>query len=185
MRPVGILLVVLAGAFGASAAQATEPSPRPYVLAFELGLIDSPRHQTELRRDGISWTPPEYAGVVLDGRVSPHLHLDGQFGLNFVQGWMASLAVRLAAEVSRLTVSLGAGPLVESGVAAGQPGVLADADVSAILHFEGPFVILFRAGAAWAIGGEGSAACPTRSCDSYLARGDRITFARLGVGSSF
>jgi hypothetical protein len=185
-RPFAASLIVLAVVCRLPAARAAEPEPeaRPYVAAFELGLIDSPHHQTYGGPDGGVSAPPGYAGVVLDARVRPHFHLDGQFGLNFVQGWMGSLSARLAAEVSALTVSIGAGPLVASG-GASEPGVFADADVSAILHFDGPFVILFRAGAAWAVRGEGRATCGTDTCDPYLARGDRITFARLGLGTSF
>ena len=144
-----------------------------------------PHHLTYAGPDGGVWSPPEYAGVVLDGRVLPHLHLDGQFVLNFVIGWMGSLSARLAAEVSRLTVSLGAGPLVASGTRAGPPAVYADADVSAILHSDGRVVLLFRAGAAWALRAQGGPMCGIETCDRYLARGDRILFARLGVGSSF
>jgi hypothetical protein len=176
-----VVTVLLAPA----AARAAELAPRPCVFAFELGLIDSPRHLTYAGADGGVFAPPEYAGVVFDGRVLPHLHVDGQAGFNFVEGWMASLSARLAAEVSRLTISIGVGPLVATGNWSGPPAPYADADASAILHFEGPLVLLFRAGAAWALSDRGNATCGIDTCDSHLVRGDRIIFARLGIGSSF
>jgi hypothetical protein len=46
-------------------------------------------------------------------------------------------------------------------------------------------VFMFRAGAAWTLSDRGSATCGVDTCDRYLARGDRITFARIGIGSSF
>jgi hypothetical protein len=172
----------LAVALLPTSAWATELAPRPYVVALEIGLINSPGHLTS----GNTWAPPEYAGVGLDARVLAHLHLDGQVGLNFVNGWMGSLSARIATEVSRVTISIGGGPLVASGVAwSGPPAPYAAADASAALHLEGSLVLLVRAGAAWALSGRGSAACGVDTCDRYLARGDRITFARIGIGSSF
>ncbi len=192
MRLVALSLIALAFSFHLPAARADEEIPRRqlprrYVIAFELGLLRPPDHLIYAGTDGGVWHPPEYAGVVVDGRVLPHLHLDGQFGLNFVVGWMASFSARLAAEVSRVTVSIGAGPLIASGTGAeGRPAATyADTDVSAIIHFDGPFVLLFRAGAAWALGDRGGPMCGVDTCTPYLARGDRITFVRLGIGGSF
>ncbi|HEY5088724.1 MAG TPA: hypothetical protein VIK30_02075 [Polyangia bacterium] len=182
---VVVSLVLVAAALSASA-RAAEQEPRPYVVAFELGLIDSPGSLTSAGPDASVWAPPEYAGVVLDGRILPRLHLDGQVGVNAVMGLMGSLSARLAGEVSNVTISVGVGPLVASGVAWPGPAVaFADTDASAILHFSSSFVLLFRAGAAWALSNRGVPACGTDTCDTYLARGDRFTFARLGVGSSF
>jgi hypothetical protein len=177
-----ISAIALAVALLPTSSWPTEPAPRPYVVAFEIGLVNSPDHLTS----GSTWAPPEYAGVALDARVLAHLHLDGQAGLNFVEGWMGSVSARLATEVSRLTISIGGGPLVASGVSwSGPPVPYAAADASALLHFECSLVLMFRAGAAWALSNRGSANCGVDTCDHYVARGDRITFARIGIGSSF
>ena len=167
-----------------SLAPAAEPGSRPTVIAVEVGLIDSPRHLTDAGPDGWVLSLPEYLGVVIDRRVLPHLHLDGQFGVNVVIGFMGSVSARLAIDVSRLTISAVAGPLVGSG-ATTPPAVYADTDVSAIFHFDGGFVILLRAGAAWALADRGSPMCGIDTCNPYLARGDRVLFARLGLGGSY
>lgn len=166
-------------------AGAGDLAPRPRVVAFELGLTDSPGHVTDGGPDGGVFAPPEYAGVVFDDRVLPHLHVDAQLGVSGVEGWMASVSARLAAEVSRSTISIGVGPQVATGIWSGPAAPFADADVSAILHFESPLVLLFRAGAAWALSNRGTATCGVDTCDPHLVRGDRLVFVRAGIGSSF
>ena len=74
---------------------------------------------------------------------------------------------------------------VSSGRGARDPPLVVGFELGSIdsprsLHFSGSFVLLFRAGAAWALSSRGVPACGTDTCDTYLARGDRFTFARLG-----
>jgi len=182
--PILTSLVALAVGAQAAPTQAAEPSSRATVIAGEFGLVDSPRHLTDAGPDGSVLSLPEYLGVVIDRRILPHLHVDGQFGVNAVIGLMGSVSARLAIEVSRLTISAGAGPLVGSGVTT-PPAIYADTDVSAFLHFSGPFVLLLRVGAAWALADRGSQMCGVDTCNTYLSRGDRVLFARFGLGGSF
>lgn len=170
----------------ASGARATEREwPRRISVAIEGGYAAPPQHLLDIGIDAVIAVPHVYLAVVADGRVLPYLHVDGQLGINSAVGWMASLSARLAEEVSRVTLSVGVGPLVTAAPANGGPSPWVDANGSAIVHFDSQFIIMLRAGGAWALANRGSPHCGTDTCDPYLVRGDHALYATAGIGFSF
>ncbi len=84
-----------------------------------------------------------------------------------------------------MTLSAGVGPLVAGGPSKGGPSPWLDANASAVVHFDNPFIIMLRAGVAWALADRGSPHCGIDTCDPYLVRGDHARYAAAGLGFSF
>jgi hypothetical protein len=157
-------------------------SPRNWEWHFALAAYDVPREVI-----GSGFAGPKVAAFLdLERAVWRWLRVGAEVGVALPLGPLAGASAR-AALIDRpdLTLSFGAGPLVDLSSRAGGPAYLANFDISAAIRRTSGVVLLFRVSDGIAVASPGPRRCGIDTCAAYVGAGDSLLTARIGVGYAF
>jgi hypothetical protein len=184
MRLVITLSVVAAVIAPAAVARADGPlRTPPWAIRFEPGLVLTTDH---MHPTGVGGPPPPlYFGASLERAIAGPVRLNASGGASLILGWMIGGTVRyVAVEQANGTFTIGAGPLFAPDADFGS-ATFAQIDATVQLGVAGSFGIVLAGSLGVALNRQRAPKCGVDTCESYLARGDRIGSVRMGIGWAF
>jgi hypothetical protein len=168
----------------AAAAQPMEAAAtqKKWAWTFELATYSVPREII-----GFGYAGPNIAAFVsLERVLLPKLRLDAQVGFVLPIGPLVAASARFAFfDRPDLTLEIGAGPAVDPVNRAGGPIYFASFDLSGEIRTASGMVFLLRMSEAFAVASPRARQCGVDACEPYVAAGDALFTARIGLGHTF